>query len=553
MRRISSGLGFALLLFGCAQMAPEPPASSSGHLDARQPPVAGDQPPELVQQAAPELPEPAVAEEQERYTVVVNEVPVSELLFALARDAQVNVDIDPRVSGIVTLNAVEQTLPQLLERIARQVNIRYELNGDDLYISPDDPVFRTYRVDYVNMARDTESAITTATQISSTAGSGVGGDSGGGGGGGGGSGGGSNSTTDVSSVSTNNFWSSLVRNVQALIGEQVSGGGGQGADVPMSANVIPHPETGMLTVRATAAQHKQVQYLLDSAQESAHRQVVIQATIIEVVLNDDYQAGIDWSFLDSSAGFDVVSSLTAGAFPLPGTVSSFVLDYVDLGLGDDGSDRVRMTLRLLEEFGNIKVLSSPQLMVLNNQTAVLKVVDNIVYFTVEQESSQSQTSVVTTFETTIHTVPVGIVMNITPQIGQNDAIVLNVRPTISRVTRFVSDPNPALTTAPDGTPLQNPISNQIPEIAVREMESMLRMSNGQIGILGGLMQDDIRSTDRSVPGLSKIPVVGDAAFTSRDRVYAKTELVIFLRPIVVRNPSLDGDLRQYRTFLEQHR
>jgi general secretion pathway protein D len=537
MLRISVGIGVALLVFGCAQLAPEPPATSSGHLDTQ--PIPGDQPPPLVQQAAPVLPEPAPAEEQERYTVVVNEVPVSELLFALARDAQVNVDIDPRVSGVVTLNAVEQTLPQLLERISRQVNLRYELDGDNLYISPDDPVFRTYRVDYVNMSRDTDSAITTATQIASTAGTGTEGGSGGGGG--------SNSTTDVSSVSVNYFWSSLVRNVQALIGEQVAGG--EGAEIPISSNVIPHPETGMLTVRATSAQHKQIQYLLDSTQESAHRQVVIQATIVEVTLNDDYQAGIDWSFLDSSAGFDVVSSLTAGAFPLAGTVSSFVVDYVDLGLGS-GDDRVRVTLRLLEEFGDIRVLSSPQLMVLNNQTAVLKVVDNVVYFTIEQESSQSQTSVVTTYETTIHTVPVGIVMNITPQISENDAIVLNVRPTISRVLRFVSDPNPALTTSPDGTPLQNPISNQIPEIAVREMESVLRMNNGQIGILGGLMQDDIRSTDRSVPGLSKLPIVGEA-FTSRDRVYAKTELVIFLRPVVVRNPSLDGDLRQYRTYLER--
>jgi general secretion pathway protein D len=533
MLRFSVYVSVALLLCGCAQLAPQPPPPSDGHLNTR--PLPGEQPPELVQQVAPVLPEPAPAEEQERYTVVVNEVQVAELLFALARDAEVNVDIDPRVSGVVTLNAVEQTLPQLLERIAHQVNLRYELNGNNLYISPDDPVFRSYRVDYVNMSRDTDSAITTATQIASTAGTGAEGGAGGGGGGGG-----SNSTTDVSSVSVNYFWSSLVRNVQALIGEQAAGGG-QGSEIPVSANVIPHPETGMLTVRATSAQHKQIQALLDSTQESAHRQVLIQATIVEVVLNDDYQAGIDWSYLDSSAGFDLISNVTAGAFPVPGTVSSFILDYVDLGAGDDGSDRIRVTLRLLEEFGDIRVLSSPQLMVLNNQTAVLKVVDNVVYFTIEQESSQSQTSVVTTFETTIHTVPVGIVMNITPQISASDSVILNIRPTISRVIRFVSDPNPALT-----------VSNQIPEIAVREMESMLRMNNGQIGILGGLMQDDVRSTDRSVPGLSRIPVVGDA-FTSRDRTYQKTELVIFLRPIVIRDPSLDGDLRQYRTFLESRR
>ncbi len=169
---------------------------------------------------------------------------------------------------------------------------------------------------------------------------------------------------------------------------------------------------------------------------------------------------------------------------------------------------------------------------------MLKVVNNEVYFTIEQETSQTQTNLVTTFETTVHTVPVGLVMSITAQISENDSIILNVRPTVSRIADRVRDPNPALT-----------VDNLIPVIQVREMESILRMNNGQIAVLGGLMQDDVNKTDAAVPGFSKIPVLGEV-FKSRNREYRKTELVIFLRPIVIRNPSLDGDLREYRSYLQ---
>ena len=117
--RIQTSLIIGLFLFGCAQMAPQPYEPSSGHISADQQPPVDEQIPALVGQTLPELPEPQPQAEQEKYTVVVNEVPVKEILFALARDAKINVDVDPRVDGVVTLNAVDQTLPQLLDRIAR--------------------------------------------------------------------------------------------------------------------------------------------------------------------------------------------------------------------------------------------------------------------------------------------------------------------------------------------------------------------------------------------------------------------------------------------------
>lgn len=535
MRKILVIFSVLGILGGCAELEPKPFEPSAGHINAGESPPQ-DNIPDLVQQT-PVLPEPEPPVELEKYTVVVNEVPVKEILFALARDAKINVDISPGIEGAVTLNAVDQTLPQILDRIARQVSIRYEFKDGNLIIEGDTPFFRSYSINYLNMTRDTKSDVTIATQISSTGGSDVAA-----GGGGGGAGGGNNSTTDITSVAFNHFWDSLVKNILAILGESAADSGAAGK-ITVTDTVIPHPETGVLTVKATSKQHALIQTLIDSALMSAHRQVLIQATIVEISLNDEFSAGVDWSFLDDAgAGIDVVSSTFLGfpdnlnpAVPAVGP-PAFLLNFTDV---EDGNKLISATLNLLEQFGDISVLSSPQIVALNNQSAILKVVDNIVYFTIEQETNTTQGVVTNTFETTVHTVPVGIVMSLTPQINENDSIILNVRPTISRINRFVNDPNPALT-----------VDNPIPEIQVREMESMLRINHGQIAVLGGLMQDNSSRTDRSIPGVSKIPLLGEA-FKTRDRDYRKTELVIFLRPTVVRNPSLDGDLELFKPFLQK--
>ena len=521
-----------LFLAACSEIIPKPYEPSSGHINS-QAAVEASEIPELVQQA-PVLPEPEPPVELEKYTVVVNEVPVNELLFALARDAKINVDIDPAIQGVVTLNAVDQTLPQLLNRISRQVNIRYEIRKDDLIISPDSPFFRTYKIDYLNMSRETKTSITTDT--------GVGG-SGAQGGQGGGSQSSNSSKAEVNSSATNKFWENLVRNVMAIIGED-AGGGGTTTGMPMSENVIPHSETGILTVNATSRQHELIQKLIDEAVTGANRQVLLQATIVEVTLNNDFQAGIDWSFLNQNgkAGFDVASTGINATTPV-NALSSFLLKYVDPNPNRD--QIISATLKLLQEFGDVKVLSSPQIMALNNQTAILKVVDNIVYFEVDVQPgvSNSQGPGEPAVDTTAKTVPVGIVMSMTPQVNENDSIILQVRPTISRILSYVNDPNPELAK-------QN-VVNPVPQIQTREMESVLRMNNGQIAVLGGLMQDESNSLDTGTPGLARIPLIGEA-FKSRQRSFKKTELVIFLRPIVVRNPSIENDLRTYKALLEEN-
>ena len=288
----------------------------------------------------------------------------------------------------------------------------------------------------------------------------------------------------------------------------------------------------------------------------ARKQVLVEATIVEVVLNDSFQAGIDWSRIGNNpnrnAGFQFSQTLGANASFANGVITStgdtalgtataagFAIGYLNpaSGLGN-----LAASITLLKQFGDAKVLSSPKLMVLNNQTAVLKVVDNLVYFTVQAQQSQGAIggNTLATFTTTPNIVPVGIVMSVTPQISDSGIVNVNVRPTITRVFGVgVRDPNPQLLA----------IESRIPQIRVREMESMLQINSGSTAVLGGLMQDEIIKNTDKVPGLSDVPGIGKV-FTGKNDANRKTELVIFLRPTVISNASLESDeLQSYKQYL----
>jgi MSHA biogenesis protein MshL len=529
-----------MFIFGCAELEPEPFEVSDGHINIDESPTIDSSIPELVEQV-PLLPEPSAAESLERYTVVVNEVPVKELLFALARDAKVNVDIHPDIEGVVTINAVEQTLPQILKRISNQVDMRYVQDGNNLVITQDTPYFHTYQVDYVNISRSMESTSSVSTQISSASGGDAESSSAG-----------NTSTTDVDTISDHDFWDNLVSGIQAILGEE--NWTVYSDKTTITNRIIPNPESGVLVVKATSNQHEQVQSFIDQVLVSAKRQVMIQTTIVEVALSEKYQAGIDWDAI--STGVFTIASATSGGIPTfiaGAAASSFTIKTNEdannqIGTNpQDNADNINATLTLLDEFGDTKILSSPQMMVLNNQTALLKVVENIVYFEIDSESTATQGVTTTTVDTDAKTVPVGIVMTITPQINSDGAVTLVVRPTISRFVKFVNDPNPNLVvTGVGGTTLTNPV----PQIAVREMESVLRLIDGQVGVLGGLMTDDTRDNEAGIPGSDQAGFFGKL-FETTQAEYTKTELVIFLKPIVIRNPSIDNDLEEYRKYISK--
>ena len=568
MRRISLAV-VALALSGCAHT---PAPLSDTHLKPAEAAPSGTIPAPV--QISTVLPQPKPTLRPETYTVVVNGVKVQELLFALARDAKVNVDIHSGITGVVTINAIDQTLPQLLSRIAKQVDMRWELDGPNLTVMPDSPYLHIYKVDYVNMERLVAGAVGVSSQIGSIAGSGGAGGSTGVGAAAGANG----SITTLRNTSDNRFWVTLEKNVKDILHEtdkvlptggstqtvtaQVppgAPGGPSGAPAPSAPNttfreaaaVIVNPEAGVIIVRATSRQHEKIQEFLDQVLANVKRQVLIEATIAEVQLNNQYQQGIDWSAFRVRGGTTFTGSQVQGGtiattptFPngVTGAVSGAGLPsapgFPNLLTLAAGNASISGVLQLLESFGTVRVLSSPKLSVLNNQTALLRVVDNIVYFNV-QSSTTSVVNSGSTFSvtTTAVTVPVGFVMNVTPQISDDDTVLLNVKPSTTRLIRFVNDPNPILT-----------IPNQVPQLRMREMESLIKVNSGQMAVLGGLIEDSVNDIEDTIPVVNSIPFLG-SLFSSRNRNNTKTELVVFLRPVVVKDASMDGDYRAFRSLL----
>lgn len=508
---------------------------------------------------------------EEVYTISVTEMPVRDLLFALARDANKNIDVYPGINGRVTLSAVNQSLPQILDRVAKQVGIRYEFNDQGIVVSPDRPYLKIYQVDYVNISRESSSSNKISTQLSTNLGTlDLGG----------------SSTSDLNQSQTtltnktvSDFWKNLAVNLKAILGVQIenyntvipsamdSGNpllSAEGAGVVPSASslmgssgsgstfndkpgiVSLNPEAGMLTIIATDRQHERIQEYLDTVLENVHRQVLIESTVVEVELSDQYQEGVDWKQISNlSSGFSLTGDFTSsvlGAAINNGTSGLLTLKHTggDTSTGSRGA--INAAIHMLENFGNTKVLSSPKIMAMNNQPAVLKVVKNRVFFTLRSGSTTSSDSGTSTdtsvvaqqpiFDTQIHTVPEGLVMMVTPQISEEGIVSLNVRPTITKISSWQNDPNPALASGNTQTGLTEPIINRIPEMEIKEMETMMRVHSGQVAVMGGLMQDSFKKSTSGVPLLSTLPGIG-SLFGFKDQTAVKTELVVFLRPVVI--------------------
>ena len=564
-----------LLALGLTACASNAPAPGAGHL--RPQAAAQGQPPALVD--APLLPPPpsTARAKADVFSVSVHNVDIRSLLFAIARDARLNLDVHPDLAGTVSMNAIDQTLPEILDRAARQVNMRYEMEGRNLFVMPDAPVLRHYRVDYLNVAREARSEIGASTSIAR-------------GGSGGGAGNSSNST--LTNNSHNRFWETLTQNIRDLLREtdKIIPEGGEaaapaaapapapapapaasapaGVAAPVtpapaparfreSASVIANPETGVISVRATYRQHMRVREFIDRVMKSAGRQVMIEATIVEVNLSDEYQQGINWTVVRNGLPLLQVGpagSVLPSGVPVSGIIPSMAnITPSFTSIGANSTMQLFAALRLLESFGNTKVLSSPKISALNNQAALLKVTEDLVYFTLKADFIAGTSGAGTvTISSSPSSVSVGLVLSVLPMIGEGDEVTLMLRPTLSRVSGYVEDPAVPIYLAMarnSGTSLSE-VSSRIPQIQTREMESVIKVRSGDTAVLGGLMRDDVSGTTDQTPGIGSVPGLGEL-FKYKKKASSKSELVIFLRPTVVSSASLTGDHQPFEPHLSE--
>lgn len=587
-------------------------------LKPRAPGTDGATPPPIPQsENLVPMPNLALPANTRLVTISVNEeVPLRDVLVELAQQANVGLELDPRISGSLIFNVRQRPFDEVIGRIADMADLRYDLDGNVLRIERDLPYLQNYRVDYLNVTRDTTNSVSTNVDV--VGGKAVGGV---------GEGQGNGSASRVTSESKNNFWAELETNIAMLMSRsaehesllsmdaaaapEVSGAfiptsgapnplplipavaqatpGGEaaapgmapvtpaapvlnaalsagGAGGAASTAAAPPAETaaapaqatsdeperlpysinrvaGLINVYGTKRQHKMIESYLRKLRRIIAGQVLIEAKVLEVQLSDDYEGGINWAgVLGAATGAARLGTTVAvpqrGPFDDLNTATSGV---VTLALDRNDIDAVA---NLAQQFGTVRTLSSPRLTVQHNQSAVLKVVENRVFFELDFERTTNETTNTdrVTVNSNIRTVPEGVIITVQPSIhSETDEIGMTLRPTITRITGSINDPGVSIAS-------NNTVQSPVPIIAVQEIDSMVTMRSGRVLVMGGLMQDSSNALQTGLPGASDLPVIGNL-FKARSETSKQTELVIFLRATILEDSGVsmaDADL--YRTF-----
>lgn len=460
-----------------------------------------------------------------------DQLPVKDALMELAHQTKAGLVIDPSITGTVMLQAHDQRFIDVLKSLCAMTKLRYRVEGTIVYVEPDKPYLKTYNIQFLNLIRDNESKISIATDVFSSM-QGIDGKSGQG-------------TSEVDNGSNTllkgktkvNFWEELEMNLGVILGDGDEG----------RSSYSLHKQAGILSLKATSQVHEKMERYLELLADNIAAQVLIEAKIVEVSLSDEYQSGINWHSVKS--GFNLNAPL--GAVVTPGAFDSTVSPTRDVfSIGAAGRSLTAIA-SLLSRFGTVRTLSNPRITVLNNQPAVLKVATNQVFFQVDYNRQVGNDNHPETERASsrIQTVPIGLVMLVQPSINRETGkITLNIRPTISRVTSFKEDPAIGILT-------NNTRTSQIPEIQVREIDSVLHVGTGEVIVMGGLMEERSDNTTSGIPDAKNVPLFG-ALLKSKTDNRTVTELVILLRVTILESgeDSLSpADERVYTTFAEDPR
>jgi general secretion pathway protein D len=497
-----------LVLCGCQELANRKPL---GPAFTKEDALNITKPPEVINPPAPAIkpqePKPSLpAAFYTPVTITISEgQALKPVLIELARQAGVDLQLDPTLTPKVVYAATQRPFIEVIEQLCDVAGLRYSIKKNTLCIEADTPYSVNYNVQFLNLTRKSQNKASIATDVFSSQNGGKSvGDNG------------SNTAVNVSGEA--DFWQELENNLAVILDGQ------RGKPAPTYST---HKQAGLVTVLASSRYHKLVAAYLQKLRQVSSSQVLIEAKIIEVVLRDEFKSGINWQKVGSQTDWRVSGKFgdkaQASKFLPPSSAQN---ELVSLGASGQSFSAI---LNALDEFGYSRTLSSPRLTVMNNQAAILKVAQNQVYFRLHYDK-QYNTKVdreSVSVSSDIQTVPIGLVMSVQPSIDNDSGeIILFLRPTVSRLSESVADP--AVDIAANATSSTNIKPSLIPVVEVREIDSVLRLKNGEIAIMGGLMEV------RSVNDTSKLPFVGDAPlfgdlFKSHTDGNYVVELVILLR------------------------
>lgn len=483
-------------------------------------------PDDVMNALTPELLPQVNMVNEPRFDIAVKDVLARDFFEELVSGTNLNMLVSPDLKGSISLQLKDVTVDEVLDITHRLYGYEYEREGRLIHVSPAGLTTHIFAINYLNVERngDSETRVSSGQITQNKSNSST--DSG-------------NNSSSASTQSTgsgtriitrnkNNFWESLNQTLQLIVGNTDG------------HSVIITPSTGMAVVRADAKTLSSVKNYLERAELILKRQVILEAKILEVSLSKGYQQGIDWSFSDASSSLDSSGNAKRG-LGLQQTAKDIASEAGGVFASVIKLNNFQSTINLLGTQGNVQVLSSPRIATVNNQKAVIKVGSDEFYVTdIDFESNNDTNSNSTNIELTPFFS--GIALDVTPQISEEGKIILHVHPTISKV----QDQQKTISVAGAETNLPLALSS------IRESDSIITAENGQIVVIGGLIQNRSSDKNSSVPFLGDLPFIGEL-FKQKGEESEKTELVILLRPTLTDQQTIKNDVRSSRERFGQFR
>lgn len=448
---------------------------------------------------------------EERFDVSVNQVPARTFFLSLVADSGINVVAHPDISGMISLELKNVTVPEVLEVTRDVYGYEYKLSNGIYSIYPRKMRTEIFPINYIDVERKgfTETSVRIGEIVSNNDNSGNNNSSNRS------SSGGSGDAEErmasgsrVETTNVTNFWQQLDKTISAIIGGNADG-----------RMVMVNPQAGLVVVNALPREISAVRNFLERSELSIKRQVILETKIVEVRLFEDFEAGINWNQIQGQ--LLLTNNVTSFNSPVDITGANESVGEIFSSIFKVGD--ISSILSLLQTQGNVQVLSSPRVSTVNNQKAIIRVGSDEFFVTgISNQTTQSAAAVTSAPNIELTSFFSGISLDVTPQIAENGDVILHVHPIVSEVVDQQKD----ITVGDQEFSLPLALRD------IRESDSIVRARSGQVVVLGGLMQETLTDVFGKRPVLGDIPVL-NGLFRTKTKGKQKTELVILMRPIVV--------------------